>query len=49
MDNTTFLQELLRDAVKQIFEIIKIAVQSFMDKLTFKKETKNGYVAYNIS
>ena len=49
MDNTTFGQQMLRDVVKQIFEIIKIAVQSFMDKLTFKKETKNGYVAYNVS
>jgi len=48
MDNMTFRQEIIKDVIAKIFEILKIAVQSFMDKLSFKKETKNGYFAYNI-
>lgn len=46
MDNTTFGQQMLRDVV---MKILKIIVQGLMDNLSFKNETKTGYVAYNIS
>ena len=48
MDDMTFRQEIIRDVVTHIFEILKIIVQSLMSKLSFKDETKTGYVAYNI-
>ena len=49
MDNTTFGQQMLRDVVMKILEILKIIVQGLMDNLSFKNETKTGYVAYDIS
>ena len=48
MDNMTFRQEIIKDVVTKILEILKIIVQSLMDNLSFKKETKTGYVAYGI-